>query len=259
MRGVGYPAGVPTPYVAHVHPYPTRFHGGIWTRPVFGYPQIQQPASVFIPGRDIDMRPDQPYTGPGYAGLGRDDTPPAHDVNVGEGIFRPGGYGGGVFDGNLAGAPALGKRAPHHRGVRGMGDAASDADNYPYGKYSAQTKQFQDKLNVELLKNGLCPIVADGKLGPASCGAATTIGWGIDSPPPSTCQDFKTPTKQSDGCGTSPVPIPATSTNNQIDASLAPTASLPLLSSSTKKMLGFAAGAIGAVAVVYYVKKKRSR
>jgi hypothetical protein len=244
MRGAGYPAGVPTPYVAHVHPYPTRFHGGIWTRPVFGFPQIETPQSVFIPGRDIEMIPDKPYTGSGMQGLGL-------DVDAGEGIFRPGGYGGGVFDGNLAGAPALGRRLRS-----GIGDASqSDQDNYPYGKYSAQTKQLQDKLNAELIKNALCPIVADGKLGPASCGAATVIGWGIGAPPPSTCQDFKTPTKQSAGCGTGPA-APSSTT-----AALAPlpggSSSLPLVSSSTKKLLGFAAGALGAVAVVYYVKKRR--
>jgi len=41
--------GVPTPYVAHVHPYPTRYHGGIWTRPVFGFPYVKSPQSVFKP------------------------------------------------------------------------------------------------------------------------------------------------------------------------------------------------------------------
>lgn len=41
--------GVPTPYVAHVHPYPTRYHGGIWTRPVFGFPYVTSPQSVFKP------------------------------------------------------------------------------------------------------------------------------------------------------------------------------------------------------------------
>lgn len=253
MRGVGYPAGVPTPYVAHVHPYPTRFHGGIWTRPVFGYPQIQQPASVFIPGRDIDMRPDQPYTGPGYAGLGRDDTPPAHDVNVGEGIFRPGGYGGGVFDGNLAGAPALGKRAAH---LRGLGDDASDASDYPWGAYSAKTKALQDATNAALAAKGYCPIAADGKLGPATCGARNRLTiddtTGAFYNNPSTCASYTTPRLQSAGCGGGSAPITATP---ETQASM----DLPLLSSNTKKMLGFAAGAIGAVAVVYYVKKKRSR
>ena len=30
--------GVPNPRVGHVHPYPTRYHGPIWTQPQAGYP-----------------------------------------------------------------------------------------------------------------------------------------------------------------------------------------------------------------------------
>ncbi len=30
--------GVPNPQTPHTHPYPTRFHGPIWTWPVFGMP-----------------------------------------------------------------------------------------------------------------------------------------------------------------------------------------------------------------------------
>ena len=116
MKGPGYPAGVPTPFVAHVHPYPTRFHGAIWTRPQFAFPQMQTPQSVFIPGRDIEMMPDKPYTGSGMQGLGE------LQYNVGDGIFKPGGYGGGVFDGNLSGAPPLGKRGQTSMGA--LGDAS---------------------------------------------------------------------------------------------------------------------------------------
>ncbi len=35
--------GVPNPRVGHVHPYPTRYHGPIWTQPQAGYPY--RPAS----------------------------------------------------------------------------------------------------------------------------------------------------------------------------------------------------------------------
>ena len=57
-----YAQGVPNPYVAHVHPYPTRFHGGIWTRPVFGTPFVMNPASVF--------KPDDFYEYYGVKGIG---------------------------------------------------------------------------------------------------------------------------------------------------------------------------------------------
>ncbi len=251
MKGPGYPAGVPTPYAMHVHPYPTRFHGAIYSRPVFGMEQIQQPASVFIPGRDIDMRPDKPYTGNAFNGLG--DL----QYDVGEGIFRPGGYGGGVFDGNLSGAPALGKKKA--LGAATEEQKASDQLNFPYGKYSAQTKQLQDKLNRLLIKNKLCPIVADGKLGPATCGAAIYPAVMVDPEfvslapyMPTTCKDLKLPGLSKDGCGTGPATPVQTITPAQASAS-----SLPGMSTSAKKMVGFVAGALGAVAVVYYVKRKR--
>lgn len=247
MKGPGYPAGVPNPFVMHVHPYPTRFHGAIYTRPVFGFPQIATASSVFIPPRDIDMQPDYPPNG--YSGLG------ALAYNVGEGIFRPGGYGGGVFDGNLAGAPSLG-----HRSSRTLGDATptpDDAANYPYGMYSAQTKQLQDKINQNLIAGGFCPIIADGKLGPATCGASVIAGPAGLTPMPSTCQDIKTVTSAAKGCGTGPT-APAASSSSVAKANLAPvTSSLPMISSSTKKVLGFIAGAAVAVGAVYYVKKRR--
>lgn len=41
--------GVVNPYVAHVHPYPTRYHGAIYTRPVFGTPFVRTPHDVFKP------------------------------------------------------------------------------------------------------------------------------------------------------------------------------------------------------------------
>lgn len=41
--------GVPSPYTVTVHPYPTRFHGGIWTRPVTQSPLVPTPNGVFKP------------------------------------------------------------------------------------------------------------------------------------------------------------------------------------------------------------------
>jgi hypothetical protein len=248
MRGPGYPAGVPNPFVAHVHPYPTRFHGAIWTRPQFAFPQMQAPQSVFIPGRDIEMIPDKPYTGSGMNGLG--DL----QYNVGDGIFKPGGYGGGVFDGNLSGAPALGKRAKTSMGT--LGDAASDAVDYPWDTYSAKTAALQTATNTELKAAGYCPIAVDGKLGPATCGARDRLnidaGTGTEIDNPSTCQAYTTPTSASTGCGSKVNTVVSTTAASR--ASM--TSSAPM-ASSTKKILGFVAGGLAAVAVVYYVKKKR--
>lgn len=250
MKNPGYPRGVPNPVVAHVHPYPTRFHGGIWTRPVFGQPQIPSPLTVFLPPRDIDMRPDKPYEGnvmvpSSQQGLG------SLQYDVGEGIFRPGGYGGGLFDGNLSGVQTENNT---------LGATASDEESYPYGQYSAKTKAFQDKINVYLKKAGLCPITADGKLGPATCGAVTDYrvlgapGF-TDAAPyivPSTCAGYAAPKLLSSGCGGSSTVLPTPT------QSASASSSLPM-SSSTKKLIGFVAGGLGAVAVVYYVKKRRAR
>ena len=249
MKGPGYPAGVPTPFTMHVNPYPTRFHGGIWSRPAFKFPQIQQTSTVFLPPRDIDMIPDRPPGG--YSGLGNDQA-----TDVGDGIFRPGGYVGGVFDGNLSGAPSLG--SPQAKTLGDITATASDQANYPYGKYSAQTLQIQNSLNQKLLKYGFCPIIADGKLGPATCGAVLSVG-GLDPGAPvsypTTCQDTKFPNQSSAGCGTGPA-VPTAS--KPTTAAMTPvTSSLPILSSNTKKVLGFLGGGLLAVGAVYYIKKRR--
>jgi hypothetical protein len=39
--------GAPNPHVGHVHPYPTRYHGPIWTQPQAGYPY--RPATYVRP------------------------------------------------------------------------------------------------------------------------------------------------------------------------------------------------------------------
>lgn len=90
VSGLGAP-GVPSPYTAHAHPYPTRFHGAIYTRPEFGLPYVPAPYQVFMP-RD-------------FAGLG---CPPSGgcssckgvgDWNTSDGVFRdPRDAGGGIFN-----------------------------------------------------------------------------------------------------------------------------------------------------------------
>lgn len=56
------------------------------------------------------------------------------DWNTGNGIFKPGGYGGGIFDGNLSGLGSTmrnGILTPNKKPIRGIGAIAFDsADDY---------------------------------------------------------------------------------------------------------------------------------
>jgi len=61
MRMPGYPSGVPSQYAVHYHPWPTRFHGPLYQRPVFNFPWMRTPQNVFKPG---DFYPE------GTAGVG---------------------------------------------------------------------------------------------------------------------------------------------------------------------------------------------
>ncbi len=65
MRNPGYPRGVPSPFATHVHPWPTRYHGPIYTRPVFTFPYETAPQAVFKPD-DFNAF----YGRPATAGLG---------------------------------------------------------------------------------------------------------------------------------------------------------------------------------------------
>ncbi len=89
------PHGVPNPYVAHVHPYPTRFHGAIPTRPVFGFPWVRTPYAVWRNSRLDGL--GKPYIDPTfrpYHGMGNEG-----DWDVASGVFRRPRYdGGGLFN-----------------------------------------------------------------------------------------------------------------------------------------------------------------
>jgi len=87
-----YPSGVPTPYTMHVHPYPTRFHGGIWRRPAFGFPWVRQPFNVTRPSQSA--YPPPPVTPPLMTPGG-----PVGAWDTGDGVFRrPRVDGGGIFN-----------------------------------------------------------------------------------------------------------------------------------------------------------------
>ena len=101
MSNVDLPHGVTSPVVAHVHPYPTRFHGGIWKRPVFGFPWNRSPYAVF---RNSQMnQPMGAYIDPTfrpYSGLGQ-------HWDTASGVFRRPLYdGSGIFN-EVSGLGAL--------------------------------------------------------------------------------------------------------------------------------------------------------
>ncbi len=95
-----YPTGVPTPYTTHVHPYPTRFHGGIWRRPAFGLPWVRSPFNVIRPSASR-VYPPVPQTPPLVDSAGRvvGGMRGVGDWDTGSGVFRrPRLDGGGIFN-----------------------------------------------------------------------------------------------------------------------------------------------------------------
>ena len=58
-----YPQGVPNPFGVRFHAYPTRYHGPIYTRPMFSLPWMDRPYDFGVER--------------GTAGLGQDETAPA--------------------------------------------------------------------------------------------------------------------------------------------------------------------------------------
>ena len=148
-----------------------------------------------------------------------------------------------------------------------------DLSDYPFGKYSAQTLQLQNALNVLLIKHGFCPLIADGKLGPRTCGAGISIlsdvgPSGIDdtsqiptmqqSPArlaPTTCGDMELLPKVNSprGCGTgpsAPVLTPA-----QAAQAAQQSASSSGFSLTSGKTLAIGVGALALIGLIYYVKR----
>jgi len=137
-----YQRGVPSQYSVHYHPWPTRFHGPLYQRPVFKFPWMSSPQNVFKPG---DFYPGElTEEQMSVQGLGADSRyqtgQEAIAYNVGRGVFKPGGYGGGIFDGNLSGdkvAQPLGtpQRRRRRRGMSGLG-AVNPYREIPYQCWS---------------------------------------------------------------------------------------------------------------------------
>lgn len=257
MRNAPIVQGVPTPYALHVHPYPTRFHGPIYTRPVFGAPVIARPQDVFTPGYNIDREVAQPT----LSGLGA-TVGDGMLWDTGNGVFRPGGYGGGVFDGDIAGLGSLAqrqktKRRPGRWFIKGLGDDAAD---YPWRVKSDKTAALQTATNVSLKKAGMCPITVDGKLGGATCGARNYLtvnsqqifGQEMSFANPSACDahsgELVRPKSSASGCGAGGAAPALPGEPPIVEAGM---------SSSTKRALGFAVGGILAIGAVVMLRKKR--
>lgn len=83
--------------------------------------------------------------------------------------------------------------------VAGLGEDPS----YPWREYSADTKALQEATNEALAAHGYKPITADGKLGPATCGAIREMCTDVtpECSAPSTCQSFTAPTPVGSGGG----------------------------------------------------------
>ncbi len=206
--------GVPNPYVVTTHPYPTRYHGGIWTRPTFGMPTMRSVQSVF---KNTDFNDGNP----GLRGLGT-------DVNVGNGVFGTARAGGGVFGPSLYGLggqgddidaiasmilstptrstaafdvqaefrswygslgpfdksfsdDAFAKAASYRErfNAANVSGSLSTAQPAPAGSATqavteGATKAIQQTLSAALVNAGYQSITADGKIGPGTCGA---IAW----------------------------------------------------------------------------------
>jgi hypothetical protein len=248
-----------------VHPYPTRFHGAIYTRPVFGFQEnkpgstIARTQSVMTPGYNLNVNRPQPT----LSGLGVTEGEEGMLWDTGNGVFKPGGYGGGVFDGDISGlgsigARKVGARKKWARSVRGLGDDSAD---YPWRTYSDKTKALQQATNASLAKAGMCPLAVDGKLGGATCGARNYLtvnsqqifGQEMSFANPSACDahsgELVRPKSSAGGCGGGGVITPAPSTLPQpaLEAGM---------SSSTKRALGFALGGVLAIGAVVMMRKK---
>jgi hypothetical protein len=255
MRNAPIVAGVPSPYTMHVHPYPTRFHGPRYTRPVFGAPVIARPQDLFTPGYNMNREISQPT----LSGLGA-TVGEGRLWNEGEGIFKPGGYGGGVFDGDISGLGSIGsRRTSKGIAMRGLGDDSAD---YPWKAYSEKTKALQQATNSLLAQAALCPVAVDGKLGAGTCGARKYLNANKDRfftgvaeiAYPSTCESFTTPAQLTSGCGNNTPKAPT---------SITPASTLPApvfeagMSSGTKRTLGFALGGVLAIGAVVLLRRKK--
>lgn len=261
---------VSNPYVATTHPYPTRYHGGVWTRPVFGFPRMTAVQSVFKSDDFNDCNP-------ALRGLG--------DVLVdnANGVFGTAKSGGGVFGPSLYGLgaacplPAVCEEALRSASqyfntsiLDGYCEATPENQNAIYtvcnqaiaaaakgGAPAAptsfttdQVKSLQTMLNAALVAAGYNALSVDGKLGPGTCGA---IKWyraakgmpaaGASFDPICATKGSNPPTRRASAA---PAPAPVPDASPGLQASVMPSA-------GTLAMIG---GGLLAVTLAVVGKKK---
>jgi len=100
------------------------------------------------------------------------------DVHTRGGLFGPGGYGGGIFDGSQMGFGATPSFEQASAGIMGLG---ADTGAYkwcsrtePCPTGDPRVKALQKALNTALTAHGFKTLTVDGKCGAATCGA---WGW----------------------------------------------------------------------------------
>lgn len=224
----GYPPGVPNPYGGRIHAwnegpaaYGTRYHGSVWTKPMWSPELVQRPIRG-IGGLDVDTR---------------------------EGIFANSGYGGGVFNGNVGTGVGALESTPSGLGaaadpgaivMQKFANVMLESEGYckiaedgivgaktcgavrKYGGLNtpemvaicnekgyveptrppcpgstttapvgASIAADQISANMWLTANGYCQIDVDGTLGPKTCGAFRAAQMKI----PTACTSFVDPSR----------------------------------------------------------------
>lgn len=150
-------------------------------------------------------------------------------VNTRNGLFSNAGYGGGLFNGNVAfgavestATQALEMRqhrymdvsnlnAPYdNMSLQGLGSLGAEdgggfnmeqEHNIPWMEASPTTLSVQKSINKQLIADGFNPVLEDGVLGPRTCGALQHYGktgdvWGACD---AHTAEFIAPTKASGG------------------------------------------------------------
>lgn len=257
--------GVPTLYAPHVHPYPTRYHGGIWTRPITApLPYGVNPQSVFKPTDFIENNPGMVRMG--IAGLG------ALQFQTHRGIFGEQRNGGGVF--SPSALYGLGVDiTPTFMPKTSTATATTEKSAAPALKSTdPRVKALQGYLNRVLSSAGYNSLTQDGRIGPATCGALAwykasgrSIATGttkarieenlsyVGAHYTTACaakKPWKSPTKK--GTATVVAPPPTATTTIAEPMAYKP----PGMSTRTKAALGVGAGALIAVGG-YFLAKKR--
>ena len=222
-----YP-GVPSPYTWTNHPWPTRFHGGIWTRPTFEFPYQPGVQNVIMPRM--------------FAGLGS-------DVDTRDGVYGSRRNGGGIFSGSSL--YGLGRITDIRRTSIEPEYVPLGQADFPWREYSDQTKELQGLLNKLLTKHGYCPVAADGKLGKGTC-AAIKLAAGLEPSAgiaaPDSCQEFGTPPGKCAPGGAFP---------GGGSAALPPHYRYRRAGMTGGQVAAIAAGAAAAIGIVWWMKKKK--